>query len=88
MVPYYVNYMYYHPVGFVVGSPYTDPTYGWYYNGTMTYRTHSPMNPAIVIVIVVVVILILCVCCFVASKARGGSDVYIDDGYGGDEMII
>jgi len=38
MSPYYVNYATYRPVGFVIGHPYTDPTYGWYYNGTTTYR--------------------------------------------------
>jgi hypothetical protein len=72
---FYVDYGTYRPIGWVLGRPYLDPTYGNYYDGMNTYRPVQPMNPIVAIIIVVVV------CGFIVVVGLNSRDIEEDDDY-------
>ena len=67
----------YHPVGWVMGNPYYDTRYMYYYDGTNIYAEQKAASAVVSAIIIIIVCVVICGCCYVASKNQGS----FDDGY-------
>merc|ERR1712166_1265855 len=62
----------YHPVGWVMGNPYYDTRYMYYYDGTNIYAEQKAASAVVSAIIIIIVCVVVCGCCYVASKNQGG----------------